>query len=159
MKIYLRIFLSCLLFITPITHASEYTDWRKTGSPQEKLDNLVKAVPGTSQLMLQVAERYRHLYWAAKQGKWEFAEYQIEEMQSLIKTVMINRPKRKTTAEQFLNNAFNLYPAAIEQQNWPKFQKAFSEMRGECLACHIKNDHAFITLPHDPAKSNSLVLE
>ena len=149
-----------ILFIsTTQTLAGNYTDWRKTGTASEKQENLIRALPGTSNHMLQVGERYRNLYWAAKQNKWAFAEYQLEEIGELIKTVGITRPKRKTTSDQFLSTAFTLFPDAIKNKNQSQFETAFKHMRAQCLICHAKNDHSFITLPSTPGMGSSLVLE
>lgn len=147
------------LIVSVDAQAGSYTDWRKTGSDQEKLANLVRAVPGTSTHMLQVGTRYRHLYWAGKSQKWQFANYQLEEIQELLKNVGITRPKRKATANTFLNKAFALFPAAIENKNQQQFFRAFNKMRTECLSCHAANNHSFITLPAIPKRSDSLVLE
>ena len=147
------------LLISFNTYAGNAVDWRKSGSDQNKLNHLVKALPGTSVHMLQVGERYRNLYWAGKLEKWQFANYQIEEIQELLKTVGITRPKRKSTANVFLDKAFTLFPAALENKNQQQFFKAFQKMRSECLSCHAANQHSFITLPIIPKKSNSLVLE
>ena len=148
-----------LVMLVQQAYADNYIDWRKTGSDQEKQNNLVKALPGTSTHMLQAGERYRNLYWAGKLGKWKFAEYQMEEIQELIKTVGITRPKRKTTADIFLDKAFTLFPDALKNKNQQQFMKAFQNMRSECLSCHATNKHSFITLPIKPERSNSLVLE
>lgn len=159
MKLFNKLFLICILLTTTQAYADSYIDWRKTGSTQEKQNNMVKALPGTSTHMLQVGERYRHLYWAGKLGKWQFADYQVEEIQELLKTVGITRPKRKASADIFLDKGFSLFPSAIENKNQQQFLKAFQHMRSECLSCHAVNNHSFITLPSMPKRSNSLVLE
>lgn len=134
-------------------------DWRKQGSDAVKMNNLIKVIPGTSDVMFQMGERYKNLYWAARQGKWEFAEYQMEEMQGLIKTLMITRPERRATAQEFLERGFAGMAEAIEHRNWSGFESAFLGMRSECMACHSKNDHAFITLNRTPARGSSPVLD
>ncbi len=159
MNLFKKTLLICTLLTATNTYADSYIDWRKTGTDQEKQNNLVKALPGTSTHMLQVGERYRHLYWAGKLEKWQFAEYQVEEIQDLLKTVGITRPKRKATADIFLDKAFYLFPSAIKNKNQQQFLKAFQHMRSECLSCHAANKHSFITLPSKPKRSNSLVLE
>lgn len=58
-----------VLFIPAVTA----TDWRKDGSPETKMDNVIKVIPSTVNIMFQVGERYKNLYWAAKQNNWEFA--------------------------------------------------------------------------------------
>lgn len=157
-NIFKLILLLCLTGSTSVI-AADYIDWRKTGTEKEKQKNMIKALPGTSSHMLQVAERYRHLYWAGKLKKWQFANYQIEEIAELLKTVGITRPKRKASADAFLTSAFKLFPAALESKSQLQFNKAFQHMRSECLSCHISNNHSFITLPKAPSRSSSLVFE
>jgi hypothetical protein len=150
-----------LMTLTPLILAAEEktADWRKTGNDREKIDNLVKVVPGASNIMLEMGDRYKNLYWAAKQGKWQFAEYQIEEMQELMNTLMITRPKRAATAKEFLDTGFSKFPAAIASKDWKKFSAAFAHLRQGCITCHGKNDHAFINLPDVPRKGNSPVID
>lgn len=148
-----------ILFFTQTFAVAEAADWRKTASDKQKLDNVVKVIPGASNIMLQMGERYKNIYWAVKQEKWKFAEYQIEEMEELIKTLIITRPKRAATARQFLKDAFSEYPQAFKNKDWQSFSKAFENMRQRCMQCHVQNKHAFITLNKKPAKGNSPVLD
>lgn len=134
-------------------------DWRKHGSDSEKLGNVVKVIPGASNIMLQMGERYKNLYWAGKQGKWLFAEYQVEEMQELMKTLIITRPGRATTARDFLQSGFTKLDPAITTQNEAGFLRAFEHMRQQCMVCHQRNDHAFVTLPPVPGRGQSPVLD
>ncbi len=153
-------YILCLLLTlsATISHASN-DDWRKSDNDKEKLNKIIKVIPSTSDIMFQMGERYKNLYWAAKQGKWAFAEYQLEEMEGLIKTLMITRPKRGETAANFLAYGLNGYEDAIENKNWAAFQKAFSKMRQACEHCHKQNRHAFIKLQKTPAKGSSPVLD
>lgn len=157
----MRILLMLVAFLTAsyVFADSNNDDWRKTGTQQEKLDNVVKVIPSTADIMFQMGERYRNLYWAGKQGKWEFAEYQTEEMQSLMKKLIITRPKRAATARVFLLDGFTGFEDAIEHKDWGKFENAFEHMRDRCMACHIQNDHAFVKLNKKPVKGNSPVLD
>lgn len=138
---------------------TSHPDWRKSGSDRNKLENVVRVIPGASTIMLQMGERYRNLYWAARLGKWQFAEYQLEEIEELVATLMITRPKRAATAKQFLQGALGKFPAAIESKNWSQFSVAFENMREQCMRCHVQNDHAYIVLPAQPGRSNSIVLD
>lgn len=148
-----------LLLATQLNAESSKQDWRKTGSAEEQLKNVVQVIPSAADIMFQMGERYRNLYWAGKQGKWEFAQYQTEEMQSLVKKLMLTRPNRAATAKTFLDDAFEGYEQAIQQKDRKKFQAAFEHMRQRCMACHIQNEHAFIVLNKQPAKGNSPVLD
>ena len=134
-------------------------DWRKTGSDETKMKNLIKVIPSTSDIMFQIGERYKNLYWAAKQSKWEFAEYQLEEIESEIKKLKITRPKRAKTANTFLESAVDDVEKAIEKKDWNRFQAKFEHMRKQCMQCHVHNDHAFIVPVKIPAKGSSPVLD
>lgn len=151
--------LGLLMLMNPALAEDANADWRKTGSNEEKINNVVKVIPSTADIMFQMGERYRNLYWAGKQGKWEFAQYQTEEMQSLIKELIITRPNRTATAQAFLRNAFKEFETAIAQKDWPKFQNAFAHMHQQCMICHRQNEHAFIVLNKKPPKGNSPALD
>lgn len=133
-------------------------DWRKTGSTNKKLEKLVEALPVASNIMIEMGERYKNLYWAAKQEKWEFAEYQAEEMEELIAKLKVTHPELRKTANEFLGSMYPRMPNAIKTRNWEKFAAMFEDLRTECMACHGKNEHGFITLPI-PKKASSPVLD
>lgn len=147
------------LFLLFLNQSVSASDWRHKADSSNKLNNLIEVMPGASVIMLQMGERYRNLYWAAKQGKWKFAEYQIEEMDDLIQTLTITRPKRAKTATKFMQTAFTLFPAALKEKNWQRFSTAFENMHNKCMTCHAENNHAFVTLPKQPRMGNSPVLE
>ena len=151
--------LGIFMLINPVLAQSPDNDWRKTGSHDEKLNNVIKVIPSTADIMFQMGERYRNLYWAGKQGKWEFAQYQTEEMQSLSKELILTRPNRAATAQAFLLDAFKDFENAIAQKDWPGFQSAFALMRERCMTCHRQNEHAFIVLNKTPPKGNSPALD
>ncbi len=148
-----------LLAVVGVALAAEGAyDWRKSGSEKEKMKNLVKAMPSASQIMMQAGERYKSLYWAAKQEQWDFAEYQIEELEELMTLLQVTRPKRAATAQEFLDNGFEGFEQAFEKKEWKAFYGAFSNMREQCMVCHVKNDHAFVVLPKHPKTASSPVL-
>ncbi|MDJ0805538.1 MAG: hypothetical protein QNJ78_01775 [Gammaproteobacteria bacterium] len=134
-------------------------DWRKSGSDAQKLKNLVAAVPGTSHWMFEIGERYKNLYWAAQQGKWEFANYQLEEIEKLVQMVQLTRPKRAATAQQFLDDGMPQMHKALETRQWNAFKRGFNQFSEACMRCHAQNDHAFIVLPREPKAASSPVLD
>jgi hypothetical protein len=151
MRTIICILLCCFIAVVQADDHSSAKDWRRGDVTKDKIDNLVKLVPGTSHWMVEMGARYQNLYWAAKQEKWEFALYQVEEMESLIKTVSRARPKRADTADQFMEVAFEPVERALVSQDWGRFEKAFQQLRSECISCHHKNDHGFIVIPVTPA--------
>jgi hypothetical protein len=111
----------------------------------------------TGEIMLQLGERYRNLYWAAKLERWEFAAYQGEEIEELVEKLIAAQPKRAKSAGKFLAKVYPRLPEAIGTREWRRFERAFEELRTQCMACHEKNGKAFITLPV-PKSASSPVL-
>lgn len=122
-----------------------------------QMAELEAVLPSTSEIMLQMGERYKNLYWAAKRGRWEFAAYQAEEMEELVEKLAIVRPKRAQTGKAFLARVYPALPKAIETREWRRFEIAFGQMRAQCVHCHAQNGHAFIDLPI-PQTASSPVL-
>lgn len=134
------------------------SDWRQSSSETDKLQKLIQALPGTAHWMFEMGERYKNLYWAAKQDKWEFAEYQVEEIDKLLHLVMLTRPERAKTAQEFLDRAIPTITNAVESREWKTFEFGFGQLTTACMHCHIQNDHAFIQLPTQPGNASSPVL-
>ena len=158
LKMKKNILLICLVMSLSTVLTVNAADWRTMGSDEAKLKNLVAAVPGTSHWMFEVGERYKNLYWAAKQGKWEFANYQLEEIESLIKLVQLTRPKRAETAQQFLDTGIPQMHKGLATREWDSFKASFNKFSDACMRCHAQNDHAFIVLPSEPKGASSPVL-
>lgn len=153
-------YMMCTLMLSggiaiPVANAAQ--DWRNTASTAKKVDKLVEVMPATGNIMIEMGERYKNLYWAAKLGQWEFATYQAEEMEELIDKLKITRPELLKTANEFLRNSYPRLPQAIQTGDWDKFSVMFETLRSECMACHSKNAHGFIVLPI-PQRASSPVL-
>jgi hypothetical protein len=137
---------------------SEANDWRKTGSDERKLNTLVELVPGTAHWMAEMGDRYTNLYWAVHQEKWEFAAYQAEEIEKLMHIVMLARPARAESAQIFMDRVFPDLHEAAESRDREVFEASFRSLNGECMACHVREDHGFIQIPVEPASASSPVL-
>jgi hypothetical protein len=133
-------------------------DWRDTASQEEKVQKLVEVMPSTANIMIEMGERYSHLYWAAKLGQWEFATYQAEEIEGLLETLQITRPGRAESTAVFLERVYPDIEEAAKAEDWERFSRAFAAMHEQCMACHVAEDHAFIVLPSVPPRSQSPVL-
>jgi hypothetical protein len=141
-----------------VADADDDRDWRKQASLEDKVEKLIATMPSTSTLMIEVGERYQDLYWAARLGKWAFAEYQLEEIESLVELLQITRPGRAATAQVFLDEGLGGFEAAFEAKDLNAFQRAFRNLHAQCMACHVANDHAFIELPEQPVTASSVIL-
>ena len=82
-----RILVAAVAAVIVLATGVHAADWRKEGTPEEQQANLVKLVPGASHWMIEMGERYKNLYWAARQEKWAFAAYQAEEIEKLVRQI------------------------------------------------------------------------
>jgi hypothetical protein len=150
----------CLLLAagawSPVVAAE--ADWRSEGDAETRLENLVTLVPGASHWMMEMGERYRNLYWAAKLEQWEFAAYQAEEIEALVEQLALARPKRARSAGIFRKDVFPMLGQEIAKQQWSGFEAAFRHLNSACMACHAREDHGFIVLPVAPREASSPVL-
>lgn len=57
--------------------------WLSQGSVEERFAVVASQLRGFDVAMVEVGYRYGELYWAGRDGNWEFAAYQIEKGASL----------------------------------------------------------------------------
>lgn len=133
-------------------------DWRRDGSDAEKLEQLIRAMPNTAALMLQVGDRYNNLYWAARQGQWEYANYQMTEMQGVVRRNAVTRPGRADDLQKFLDEGFEGMEEAIEAQDDERFFGSFEQMRVQCMVCHANTGYGFIVIPAEPPLPSNAAL-
>src|SRR5437879_10741944 len=57
------------------------------------LDQLAEIQPGLGRLMPEVSERFWILYYAAKEGNWGLAQYQLNGVRNLLRIGAVTRPK------------------------------------------------------------------
>ena len=151
-KTLLIVLLSLTLF-APAAFASGpgesgyHTTWQTSETTEESVQRLWAAQPSVGELMLSLGLRYQNLYWAAKQGQWEFAEYQTEEMHEALETIPAREPELAETLEVFLEAAYPDIQEAAASKDWDRFSASFDRLRENCMACHSANDHGFIRLP------------
>jgi len=150
--------LALLFTLSSVAMAEQGEDWRHSASTEAKVEQILKTLPSTAHVMIEVGERYQNLYWAGKLGQWEFAQYQMEEIVKLVELLQISAPKRAATAQVFLEQATGEFDAAFKKKDWGTFLHAFRTLRAQCILCHNNNDHGFIVPPEHPVTANSVIL-
>jgi len=145
------------LVVSLYAYGGEEPDWRKTADTDKKVENLVTVMPGTSNYMIEIGERYKNLYWAARQGKWKFAEYQAEEIEEMLERLSIARSERAESASKFLGLVYPDIIKATRSRKFERFEKSFKKMRRQCIQCHVTNNYSFIK-PGIPRRASSPVL-
>ena len=89
------------------------------------LEQLAEMQPGMARLMVEYADRFWILYYAAKAGNWPLANYEHSEMMKLGKIVSAVRPKYAGSMAEFEGAYMGPLQAAIAAKDWTAFDAAY----------------------------------
>ena len=117
-----------------------------------------EALPGAGHIMIEMGYRYSALYFAARQQRWDFAGYQLEEMQEALQRLAYLKPALWEDIGRFRATALKDLEKTLSVRDWARFAAGFDKMRAACAACHAKNGVGFIQIPV-PRRHFSPVLE
>lgn len=98
------------------------------GKAKITLDQLGLTQPGMARLMAELGPRMHRLYYAAKAGNWPLARYFLNESRSLLKISVVVRPKYEEAMAAFLADDVPPVVRAIDDRDWPAFERAFAAM-------------------------------
>lgn len=116
------------------------------------LDQLAELQPGLNQLMPQASERYWILYYAAKDGGWALADYQLRSLRSLWKKMATTRPKYAGMLDNYAKKIFDPLAQHIVAKNFPEFEKVYRQGIDLANTMHGATDHGEVVwkLPPTP---------
>ena len=84
-------------------------------------------LPSPARLMPEVGARWWKAYYAAKEGNWPLAEFQVKEIEELIETCAITRPKYAQWMDPFVKDDLGGVKKAIKAGDWAQFETLFNE--------------------------------
>jgi hypothetical protein len=129
-----------------------------TGTTDEKFDKLANIQPGLGTVMIEYANRFGNIYYAAQVKNWGMAAYQLKEMPEIQEVAENTRPGRKEALQGFEKGA--LVPLAVDivNQDLDAFNRDFAVATAFCNGCHIANNFAYIQykLPAQPAAPTNM---
>lgn len=119
---------------------------------------LTDIAPGLGVLMMELGQRNWILYYAATNGNWDLASYQLTEMKGTIEVAETTRPKRKDALTAFVQSSLNPLETAIKAKDSAMFAEAWKNEVQGCNGCHATSDFSYIqwTLPPEPPQHLSL---
>src|SRR6266498_2737545 len=124
---------ACVLMLGGGAYAA--SDWLK-GSPEEKLNALAEIQPGLGVVMIEYANRYTNMYYAAKGGNWDLAAYQLKEAREAQEVAETTRPARAPGLKSFESSYLDPLEQAIKAKDFKKFSAAFDAGVKGCNGCH-----------------------
>ena len=131
----------CLMMVAAGAYAA--SDWL-TGSTDEKLKTLAGIQPGLGTVMIEYGNRYTDIYYAAKEGNWPLAAYQLKEALEIQEVGETTRPSRASALKAFEQSFLDPLGAAIQAKNFEQFDSAFKAGIQGCNGCHSALGFPFI---------------
>ena len=92
--------------------------------------------PGLGTVMIEYADRYSRLYFAAKAGNWDMAKYQLDEMTEIQEVGETTRPGRAPMLQAYEKGFLEPLDKAILAQDSKAFDAAFAQATDGCNGCH-----------------------
>ncbi|MCK9489991.1 MAG: hypothetical protein M0Q42_11505 [Xanthomonadales bacterium] len=125
------------------------------GTVNERLDTIADQLRGFGTAMVEVDHRYRELYFAGQDRNWDYAAYQIAEMEEAIEYGLQRRPARAASAAM-LEPALDQVKAGVSAQDATAFEQAFATLAASCNACHLAEDVSFIRVATPAQRVSSI---
>jgi hypothetical protein len=140
---------SFLFALAGVAYAA--SDWLK-GNTDEKLKTLAAVQPGLGTVMIEYANRYSSIYYAAKGDNWPLAAYQLKEALEIQEVGETTRPQRAESLKAFERAFLDPLSKAIEAKDFKRFDSAFEAGIQGCNGCHAALGFPFIKyeLPSGP---------
>lgn len=111
------------------------TQWLK-GTEEEKFIQIEKHLRGFDHAMAEISYRYGELYFAGSKKNWDYAKYQAEKIDLIMKLGLERRPKRSESSQPFINEAIPNLQKAIATANQKQFFAEMERFHNACVACH-----------------------
>ncbi len=92
--------------------------------------------PGLGTVMMEYSNRWSRMWYAARAGNWDMAEYQHGEMLEIQEVGETTRPGRASDLKNFENNYLDPVGKAIGAKDLNGFEDAFKKATDGCNACH-----------------------
>ena len=113
--------------------------------------------PGLGEIMGGIQTHHAKLWFAAINGNWKLADYEIAEIKERIEEaqeIETNRPEIKTIS--MIYPAIDSVANSIKQQNLLSFKNNFQLLTATCNNCHTANHFEFnvIKIPTAPPVTN-----
>ena len=116
------------------------------------LDQLAELQPGLGTLMREVSDRYWICFYAAQNGNWDLAAYQLRALRSVFGKGSTTRPKYKAMLEEYARRVFDPLQQAVATKDWAAFESRYQAGIELANQWHVATKHGEIVwqLPAQP---------
>ena len=113
------------------------------------LDRIAEIQPGLGTVMIEYGTRFYTMYYAAKSGNWDLAQYQMKEALEIQEVGEYTRPGRAASLKNFEASFLETLNTTMNSKDWNAFQTTYNNTIDGCNGCHVANGFPYIkyTLP------------
>jgi hypothetical protein len=106
------------------------------------MEVIARQFRGMDVAMIEIDHRYAELYFAARDGNWDYAGHQVEHMERAMDMAIERRPAREASARALFYPVIDQIETAIAAEDPDAFDAGFDSLRRACNACHVAEDEA-----------------
>ena len=108
------------------------------------VDEIAEMQPGLARLMVELSQRFWVLAYAGRAGNWELARYMAWEVEKLLGTMAVARPKYREDLDAFATAHLHAIARAIEAKDSDAFASAMARAVEASDVYHAKYRKGFI---------------
>jgi hypothetical protein len=116
----------------------------KTKHGELSIDEIASLMPGMSEMMVALGQRYHVMFHACKAGNWALGAYQLRAIRKLFTTAKLTRPKYREALDAFAAEHLDAMDAAIRDRDWPRFAAAAERSIVDSDRVHAEWGYAYI---------------
>ena len=116
------------------------------GTTDERFQQVERQLRGFDKTMVEVGYRFTELYFAGQDQNWDYAQYQIEKLETALRIGLERRPKRAASAQSFLTESLPATLEVVEKADSDLFQVEIERLRSACMNCHVLEEVPYFTV-------------
>jgi hypothetical protein len=107
-------------------------------------EHIAAGLPGTADLMVLVGDSWWRCAYAGRGGNWALAAFYARRVRSLQRRLGVIRPKYAERLATFESEMLASVFAAIEAQDRPAFDRAFTRATEDANKQHVETGYPYI---------------
>jgi hypothetical protein len=123
------------------------------------LEQIAGLLPGLATLMREVSDRYWIAYYAARDGNWALAAYQLRAARKRLADGALTRPKHKAMLDAFTTKILDPLLQHCEKRDLAAFQQTYQAGVALANQMHVATKHGEIIWKLPPRPPEHLSLE
>jgi len=112
---------------------------------------------GMDVTMWEIGYRFNELYFAGEDRNWDYADYQLEKIETALRLAIERRPARAGSAAHFLNEVLPEVNAIAAERTPKSHVTAMDRLRAGCMMCHALEDVPYFTVNYPRIRATSIL--